>query len=365
MPKKITSLTDEQRNRMQEWAQKFIQIGLRTGPSNRPLFEAGVRECYRFAKLPEPRKIIWVQSPLVAVMAGSLAHHIMSHEAVDGAVGEAVHGAVGEAVDGAVKAHWFRYMGGQFWAGGWYYGPAYVSFFREVCGLELSGDADDRARAYQQTVEHACWWWPHREYVVVSEHPTAIHLESAGGSDRKRLHCQTGMAVEFGDGWGVWSWHGVRVNEQIIMRPDTLTPEQIAKEKNAQVRQVMVERIGIERVCQMFKARCVDRRTVRGAIPFKADENSEIERPYELLMLNIGDGRERPYLKMLNPSVGVWHVEGVHPNCQTVQQALNWRNGLTEGQIDDINGSDWIQQGDVILKPKGKKTYKSQPIQLT
>lgn len=150
------------------------------------------------------------------------------------------------------------------------------------------------------------------------------------------------------DGWGVWSWHGVRVTEQIIMRPETLTPEQIAKEQNAQVRQVMVERIGIERVCQLFQAQTVDQHG-----------------DYALLLLDLGDGRRRPYLKMRNPSIGVWHVEGVAPGITTVQQALNWRNGLETKQIDESNGAEWYQQGDVILRPTGAKTFKSQPIVLT
>jgi len=48
---------------------------------------------------------------------------------------------------------------------------------------------------------------------------------------------------------------------------------------------------------------------------------------YELLLLDLGDGRRRPYLKMRNPSLGVYHIEGVHPDCSTVVEALRWRNG--------------------------------------
>jgi hypothetical protein len=29
---------------------------------------------------------------------------------------------------------------------------------------------------------------------------------------------------------------------------------------------------------------------------------------------------------MKNPSVGVYHIEGVSPECQTVAEALAWRN---------------------------------------
>lgn len=86
---------------------------------------------------------------------------------------------------------------------------------------------------------------------------------------------------------------------------------------------------------------------------------------YELLWLGLEDGRTRPYLKMKNPSIGVYHIEGVHPTCRTVRQALNWRNGLTEAQIDDAHGAEWFQQGDVLLKPSGARTFKSGPRILT
>ena len=167
-------------------------------------------------------------------------------------------------------------------------------------------------------------------------------------NERGQLHNAAGPAL-WSDVEPFWFWRGVLVTEQIVLAPNTLTPEQIAKETNVQVRQVMVERVGIERVCQMFQAQCVDKRG-----------------DYELLALNLGDGRIRPYLKMLNPSMpGIYHVEGVAPNITTVQEALNWRNGFSLDQIDEINGVEFWQQGDVILKPKGAKAFKSQPTILT
>lgn len=155
------------------------------------------------------------------------------------------------------------------------------------------------------------WVWWHEDVCAISDRPIRLRRNARG-----QLHSHDGMAVEYPDGWGVWAWNGMRVNEQIILRPETLTKEQIVQEVNAQVRQVMVERLGIERVCQMFDAKVLDRKDT-----------------YELLNLDLGDGRRRPYLKMRNPSVGVWHVEGVHPDCKTVQQAINWRAGNEE--------SDW------------------------
>ena len=185
--------------------------------------------------------------------------------AVGGAVDDAVRGAVGDAVGGAVDGDiqrgvldaiakgWRRYIGGQFWAGwGFYWGPAFTSYFREVCDLELKGDLWERGKAYEATVESACWWWPHRRFVMVSERPLAINRELADPSRSRgwgshRLHHDTGPAVVWPDGWGVWSVHGVRVPRQVVEAPETLTVDQIRGEENAEVRRVMIGRYGPDR----------------------------------------------------------------------------------------------------------------------
>lgn len=84
----------------------------------------------------------------------------------------------------------------------------------------------------------------------------------------------------------------------------------VLTEKNAEVRREIVRKIGTEKLCQDLKAKIID-----------------MKDNYELLDLNIGDNRMRPYLKMINPSIGTYHIEGVHPNCRTVDQALKFRNG--------------------------------------
>ncbi len=44
---------------------------------------------------------------------------------------------------------------------------------------------------------------------------------------------------------------------------------------------------------------------------------------------------------------------------------LNFRNGLRPDQIDPVNGADFYQQGDVLLFPRGAKTFKPRPSILT
>lgn len=75
-------------------------------------------------------------------------------------------------------------MGGQFWVGGYWWGsPAYVSFILDVMGLDIGRDLELKARAYAATASAACWWWPHNDFVIVSERPTHIDV---GGAELAR-----------------------------------------------------------------------------------------------------------------------------------------------------------------------------------
>jgi hypothetical protein len=144
----------------------------------------------------------------------------------------------------AIRGSWHHYLGGQFWVGGWFWGsPSYVSFLREVGGLELSAILAARADAYAGAAESACWWWPHRDFVMACERPTRISRDENGA-----LHSWTEKAIEWPDGWGLYRVHGVRVPDQLVTEPDTwLTLARIDAEPNAEVRRLMIERYGLAR----------------------------------------------------------------------------------------------------------------------
>jgi hypothetical protein len=214
---------------------------------------------------------------------------------------------------------------------------SYYESLREHCSFE-------KLEGLITVAENSAFAWTFPDVVVFCQPPSEIHRNAEG-----QLHCETGPAVKFVDGWGVWALNGVRMTQEIVETPASqLDPKLITTTQNAEWRRELVRKIGIERICEALNAKCVDK-----------------EGEYELLMLTLGDRRKRPYLKMRNPSIGVFHIEGVSPECRTVQQALNFRNGLTPAMIDDEHGVDWIQQGDVILRPRGEQKFKSRPIVLT
>ena len=126
------------------------------------------------------------------------------------------------------------------------------------------------------------------------------------------LHNETGPAVHWSSGEAYWFLNGVRMPREIVETPaEKIDLSILVKDKNAEIRREVVRKVGIERVCQKLGAKSIDKLG-----------------NYDLLMLDLGDGRTRPYLKMLNPSLpGVYHIEGVAPNIKTVRAALAWRNG--------------------------------------
>jgi hypothetical protein len=55
------------------------------------------------------------------------------------------------------------------------------------------------------------------------------------------------MAIAYRDGWGIYAVHGVRVDERIVMHPETITVGEVWKEANAERRRVMIEAFGWDR----------------------------------------------------------------------------------------------------------------------
>lgn len=148
-------------------------------------------------------------------------------------------------------------------------------------------------------------------YWVASEEVLAVPRPSLSLRDG-RLHGDGVPAVRWESGERLHFLNGVLVPEHVAMTPAReLDCRLVVEIRNAEVRREVVRKVGIERVVTELGAASVDR-----------------QGDYELLLLDLGDRLRRPFLKMRNPSVpGVFHVEGVHPDCRTVREALAWRNG--------------------------------------
>lgn len=293
MVDRIDKLTPEQEAQMKPWADKWIDIGLSTETIDVAEFAVHAKGCYESANLTWPGRVFYTGGPVTMSVAGPVIsffldyfqskHSIAPTDVSDELISESIKlleagmgnddinedirqmcrhlisGVLGadkveeifvhsfrKEVEQAIKSNWNMSLGGnQYWS----YWSAWTSFFREVCDLELEDGLWDKAKAYEGAQINSWAWWPHSEFVLVCDHPLAIHRiqVAESGWNSHVLHNETGPSVEFRDGYKIWSINGTRVTEKIVLYPESLTPEDVWAETNSEVRRVMIDRMGWDR----------------------------------------------------------------------------------------------------------------------
>lgn len=292
--KKIEKLTDSQTAKLTEYRDKWIRIGLDTRPCNREQVEAMIPSIYE-GKAKCPSEVIWANSPYEAIKLVTSKYEITKEEAFNA------------FCYGQHDANWL----------------GFYEYFNEVLDLK---EQTAPIMPMVNFAKNIGWFMPFEEVFVAVERPCEVHLVANGKAYHivnqmpdeaiinGVLHCDGGMAVKYRDGEGLYRLNGVNVPMDIAtVSGNKLDPTMMMKITNAEVRREFVRKVGMERIIEKCGAKCIDKRG-----------------EYELLTFDIGDGIHRPYLKMTNPSIGVYHVEGVPPNTKTVKEALAFRNGTDE-----------------------------------
>jgi hypothetical protein len=191
-----------------------------------------------------------VNGALTGAVIGVLDRALMEGTAgaLTGAVRDAVREATGDRPAPAwsqlpkpVRALWSCHEGGQHSLST----TATLSYFRDTA-VEIDGPRD-RDRAWCAAQAAAGWYWVFRDFVMVADRPRVLHLEQAGpaGTRSHRLHCATGPALAWPDGWALYYWHGTPVPADLVERGWDIP--RILGEANVEVRRCAVERLGWDR----------------------------------------------------------------------------------------------------------------------
>ena len=328
-------LTKAEEKLLEEYFQKYLKIGTCTEPADRKAFEVAVTGILTGLNLEVP-PFVWVASPKAAqVVLTGLDELSKLPEHPDKGTPQDLMKELGlsklqqypNPYYGQMDVHWI----------------ATYKFGAEI-GVEFDPKDLAELELWDSLAKSGGWWWPFDVGVVCTERPSEIHMDDNGN-----LHMDGGPAVKYRDGWSIWRLHGVRVDQWLAEdAAESIDPARLTEIENVQVRMEFVRKVGINRIAEALNAEVIDK-----------------DGDYELILLDLKDGRKRPYLKMRNATDSeIWHIEGVTPDCSTVQQAIVERCSLQGVELAD-DGEEWYQQGDVIIKPLGATKLKKRPTILT
>jgi hypothetical protein len=322
-PQKIEKLTPEQIAMFEPWREKWLKVGLCT---DRITVEMATPILERFGKEvlgKVPTKIIVEPSPIAAWKTVS---RIACEEELK-KLQEQEGGKIQIDLDEMKPLSFiWSYIDGNFSAG--YFG--FYTFMIDVVGVKLQEDTKRKFDAYLELSKLSlvypldCGTW------VLADHPEEIHMKEG------RLHKDGGPAIRYSDGFSIWCLNGVEVPQWLAeTNSNKLDPAKFAEMQNAEVRREFIRKVGVERICTELGTECLDKKDCRDnkfwAKAKKQFGLKDRDAVYELHLVDLkGRTGKWPYLKMLNPSIGVWHMEAVDRKCKTVEEALEFRNQTTE-----------------------------------
>jgi hypothetical protein len=318
----ITELTQEQKDKMPEYVDKWIGVGTDTKRLNYDDVLDTVHDFQEHILKQEKTPVIIFNNPLEAWVACNYAEHGFTVDKLKDCVKEYFEGT---KPSWKIKEFVMPYFGGMFSANVF----AFYDFFKYELGVVFEKDFE--YEVWKRTSELGVMYnifdvEGSQNMCIISEKPTKVSLNQ----DRV-IHCEGGPAITY-DGYGdikIFALNGVVVPQWLAENHHSkIDPSRITEITNADIKAEFVRKIGVEKLLSMGKK-------------IDSHENYSNEwwtkSEYELWDMSVlFDGVPyAPHVKMLNQTVkGVWHVEAVSPDCKTLEDAIKER--FNDHELDII-----------------------------
>lgn len=288
---KVEKLTEQQLAKCPEYVKKYVDLGLSTKPltdKSKAQITEIIGKVYEAGGLPAPKQVLFFQNP------------------VECSVFASKNGAknVKSFCYGSLEAGWLSFY------------SYFINEVPEVTGL-------DKIKPLIELLGLCSYWLPYANSALVSQNPTSI-MKNANG-----LHNADGPALTYaGDFDPIYSMNGIIMPKWVIETPaKDLDCTKIMKIINVDQRREALRKVGPENLMKSLKSKTLDSQEVTNETKGKFGiTNLKRDLNYSLLEFNFGDGMLARYLKMDNPSVDLTHIEGVPNTCNTVFDALAFRN---------------------------------------
>lgn len=232
-------LTEKEKALIPSYIEKWRKIGLCTDPCD---FEKAVpiaKRCYEAAGYPAPEYFHHVRSPIEArdlamklkKEGGPIVNGKPAWDKVPANPAECVR----EQVYGPHDGHWFAYF--------------------DLLWEQRREPAIEKLLPLMELATVCGWWSAYDKNCILQDRHSEIHF-----NDNDQLHNTDGPAVAWRDGTKLWYINGVEVDEQIVMRPETQTLQQITKEENMEIKRIRAERYGWVKYLTGVGAKKIDSR---------------------------------------------------------------------------------------------------------
>lgn len=286
--------TPEQLALCEQYADKWIKAALSTVPmtdEERVICDRACKEMYVAAGLVAPEQVVFLKSPVAVCMAGPLARALLDLDGDGtkplsrGAIEQLMTAALQKLPDACQKdirdcvtqlvvlkspdqesteaevvrigekvaqellsCHEHRNGGNQ-----WAHWLAYQDFCVEEHGVLVEGK--NVFLPYRELGLHSGPRYMHEKFCIISDRPTVL-----SANDRNQPHNPNGPSHAWGDDIKYWHIDGIQLTEQIVMKPETLTVQQVIDQGNVDVKRIMCERMGWEKYLVESGAVPMDRR---------------------------------------------------------------------------------------------------------
>ena len=306
---KITKLTARQETRLVESREEWRQIGLCCDPADFAAGDEVIRGFYKRLGKSDPI-ILHFSSPAMCELAVNFVFAALKdgqssqldsqlYSQLGSQLGSQLYNQLGSLKSYFLTNRW----GAQHWCA-W---EAFYLFGHEI-GIRYEAENVALLLEWARLSKSIGWWAPWDGICFVSDRPRRVQFDA-----ERRLHCETGKAVEYSDGWGVSAWHGTRVPDEWLTDRKALTAKVALTWENIEQRRAACEILGWDAILRELNARTID-----------VDGDPQIG---ELLEVDIPQiGRER-FLRV-QCGTGRQFALPVPPNMNTALEANGWTYGI-------------------------------------
>jgi len=303
----IEKLTPEQEERIPVVRDKWLDIGLATGPCNRRAAKKWAKQAYEEAGQTPPKHFFWFDSPLAGAIAAMRAERddtlkairettVEDFESLTDEEKAAVGNQLSNCCYGNQDADWLSFY------------DYFLPYLEEIVSplVPLINHA-----------QHCGWWWAFDGCCIMTERPVYINMDDQG-----RLHHENRKALEYADGFGLNIYHGVRVPADYIEEPEKITKERIMSETNQEFKRIMLDIYGMAKFLESEDVEVLHEDNFGKLIAYKGFSPEE-EKPDKFVIVK-------------DPSTGRVYALGCDPDAVTAKGGVASTFGMTEEEYNPV-----------------------------